>query len=416
VKKRNLAPLVLIAAGAGLAGVMVVVALVATRARTEPMPETPALKVPTGPAGPAEPKKEIAGIDEEALAHDLFEAAERFSKENADKPDLALGKFRDVSAFYPLTSWAAKARDRAASFEEELGTLFEREFESLRQAAGAKAKDGDIVGALATIDAYLAGNPSDILRRRAAIERVVIENAARERFNAAVQAAGSLVKQQKYDEAIASFEAMAKGAMEDVASACSEEIQKLKAAKLAFAAAQSEATAAAAEEKFRAEAARIAPLARARKFDEALAALPVPSDLLKPLAERERAALKAAAQFAAAIEAGAKSRIGQEVAIRTGDKPVRGTLTKATGHCVTVEDREIPYAEMHDDQLILFAFAKGGLSSAAADSYVKTAMYFFYTGKEALARLELATARELGADIAEFEAVWRSGLARVISK
>ena len=412
MKKKSLAPILLIVAGAGLAAAIVVVALVVTRSKAEPMPEAPALSLPTDPAKREPPKTSIPGLDEEALARELYDQAERFSKENADKADVALGKFRDVSATYPLTSWAAKARDRAAALEDELGTLFEREFESLRQAAGSKAKEGDIVGALTAIDAYLAGNPKDILCRRAAIERVVIENAARDRFNAAVNQAGSLAKQQKHDEAIALFETMKKGAMADVASACGEEIEKLKAAKVAFAASLMDNNAAAAEEKFRAEAAKIVPLARSRKFDDAIAAIPAAVDPLKALVDRERSALKAAAQFAAAIEAGARSRIGQEVVVRTADKPAKGTLTKATATSVTVEEREVAYADMADDQLIVFAFAKGGLSAAAADSYVKAAMYFFYTGKDALARLELANAKELGAEIADFEAVWRSGLTR----
>ncbi len=405
-------------AACGVAALLGVVALIFMMGSAPPDPGPAAGNAP--PLIKEPDRKSVApiptapgGLDEEALARDLYDGAEAFAKENKDKPDLVLARYRTVATAWPATTWAAKARDRSASLEEELKKLFENEFESLRRKAQGLAKAGDLKGALDAIDAYLAGHPRDILKRRAAVERAVIENDAREAFNALVRRAGDLCKAGKDDEAIAAFETMAKGAMSDVAVSCAEEIAKIREARKEHEAAKKVAEAAGAEDKLRTTVQKALPLARDRKYDEAAAAIPDAAEPLKALVEDERAALRAASEFWKAVEAGAKAHVGSETILKLGDgKREKGKLTKSGPAGVALGDRDFEWGALHDDQLIKFAFAKGQLVETAPESYLKAAMFFYYAGKETLAKLELATAKELGGDIARFEKVWRAGLMR----
>ena len=395
--------------------------LIAAMMRTEPPPQPvgPLLSpapTPPGP-GPARPPTATTTLDEEKLAKGLFEAAESFAAAGSDTPDLALAKFRAVSTAYPSTSWAAKARERGRLLEEDLKALYEREFESLRLKSEGLARSGDVAGALAAIDAYLAGNPRDVLRRRAAVERVVIENDHRVKFNEAVAVAGGLAKKGAYDEAAALFDAMAKRALPEVAAACREEIERLKSARAAAEEWRLQQAARDAEAKVRVEAAKIPELAKAHRFDDAIAALREPPSL-KQSADDERAALKAAGEFWKAVETGVKARAGAEISVKLGDgKRAAGKLSKITADGFTLGDQAVAFADLHDDQLLLFAMGKGGLAEGSGESYLRAAMYFYFTGKDPLAKIELATAKELGADIERFERVWRAGLVRsAISK
>ena len=67
---------------------------------------------------------------------------------------------------------------------------------------------------------------------------------------------------------------------------------------------------------------------------------------------------------------------------------------------------------LHPDQMLIFAFGREGLPDQAAASYVDAAMWYFLDGRHQLSRLELATAKELGAEIDALESAWKRGFFR----
>jgi hypothetical protein len=60
----------------------------------------------------------------------------------------------------------------------------------------------------------------------------------------------------------------------------------------------------------------------------------------------------------------------------------------------------------------LFGFGREGLPEQAGTSCAAAAMWLFLEGRHDISRLELATARELGAEVDALEAAWRRGFFR----
>lgn len=410
-------------AGLGLAALLAVLVL---RGRSSEPSETPPVPPPTAaPSGTPRPNGHPpVGVpkgtpEEDQAARSLFEAAERIEK---DQPDVALRKYLDLSVKFPFSSWARKAAERSADIEKRLRELFEKEFESARQAAAADVAAGKPQKAIDGLRTFATGTSKDILRRRALAEIEEVENRERTRYNEALLLVEELAKKHKYDEALAALKGASSGSIDEVAKAGEKDAAMLEDARRAWQEYQVRKAAEEAEAGLRAKAKGVIFKARSRRYDEAVKELetlaqdPKHAGFAKVL-EGDRAIAAAAGEFWAAVVKGLKARQGHEVALQTADgKYARGKLVKALEDRAVLKedgaDVEVPLDRMHDDQLVLLAVGRGGLAEGAGDTYAKAAMWFFLEGKQEASRLYLATAGELGFAIEPLERAWRGGYFR----
>jgi hypothetical protein len=127
----------------------------------------------------------------------------------------------------------------------------------------------------------------------------------------------------------------------------------------------------------------------------------------------------AASTFWDAIQKTLKARLNQEVHWRTGaeGKTVRGVLKKIheSGLSVRLEGAaaDTPLDSIHSDQLLTLGINRDGLPEDAGASYAAAAMWFFLEGRAVESKIELATASEMGADVALTESAWRRGFFRL---
>ncbi len=359
----------------------------------------------------------LQAVDEDAIAGARYEEARKFEEGNPKALDQIIAKYRAISWSWPTSSWAGLARERYLLLEESIAVRVGREFEAVRTAADEACGKGDYAGALKAVDRCIASATDAGLKRRAEVERVRVENRMRTAFNDAVAGAVKLAAAGKHEEAAALVEKVAAGVTPELAATCREEAGRIRTAKGASAG----ATKIASEAGLRESAAKLLPALRARDFDAALAGLKDPEAALMPLVEDERAAIRAAGDVWKAVNTGIKARLGTDISLILADRTrVVGRLSKADAGSVQVEIpdgvKTVKLTDLHHDQLILFAFGRGGLADPPPQGCLKAAMFFYYAGNDALAKLHLATAKELGADIAKFEKVWREGLLRSAMK
>jgi len=320
------------------------------------------------------------------------------------------GFARDLSA-------RAEARARAEAKRSKL----EREFEEVRRKAGSLADSGRFAEALQALGAFPVG---DDLRASADAESTTVENACREAYNRLVAEANELVRKGEYESAATRFDALRQAALPEVATRCGEAVSQLRAAGLEASrwreARKSDEAARAVRQG---PAAKILALVRTRRYEEALrnldAALADSSFApVRAALEEERGAVAAASAFWDGFQRALRARVDQTLAIPLSDGTrIAGKLTPVLPDRAVLESGDVSLEArsetIHLDPVVAWTVGKTLPEEPA--TYVKAALFFFCEGRDDLARLYFATAREMGLAFEPSERVFRSGFLRAAS-
>lgn len=377
---------------------------------------------PRPAAAPSAPARPPSAPRAEEAAAALFARAEAFERERPADREGALPLWREVFLRHPATSWARKAEEKHRSGSDALRALLEREFEGVRRSAQALAAAGEHADAVEAVKEFLAAQTKDALRRRAEAEIAALENASREAFNARVPETEDLAKKGQFEKAAALLEELRKGAIPEVAARCDRAVARLREI---GSKARASLDAAKVEEAHRAfregGAAKVLQLLRARRHDEALkeldqaAAAPALAPA-KAAIERERAAVALAASFWEAFLKQLRARTGSEVALLLGSgSRASGKLARVLADRIVLESgdasSEILLDEIHLDQVVAWTVGKA-LAADDPATCVRAALFFFGEGRDDLAKLYFATAREMGRADEAAEQVFREGFLR----
>jgi hypothetical protein len=414
--------IVLAAVGAAAAAI-VAAGLLATRGGGPPPAEGPAPLA--GDRGSARaPKKEpgAAGAPgdaaEERRAKELYDAAEAFERADPGEYERRAAHWRAVITTFPTSIWARKADQNYRATTTALEAFLDREFESTRKDAQALAAAGHYQDAIETIQSFKSAQTRDLLKRRAEVEIGVMENASRLAFNEAATKAKELAAQRDYAAARALFESLAGGAIPEVAARCRTVIDQLRNALAAQALHAESRRKEEARRAFRESAGpKLRSLVRSRQYDDALKELALPSSAaLKDDIARERAAVADASSFWEAFLKTLRSRVGQDASLLLADgRRLAGRIAKIQPDRIVIEAAEgsveAPLDSLHADVLVGWTI---GRALAAEDpmTYLKAAFFFFCEGRDDLAKLYLATAKELNAPTEAAEKVFREGILR----
>lgn len=386
-------------------------------APTERPAGRPSDPVPTRPVA-ADPR----GRAEEKEAKELYDAAETYERAEPGEYEKRIALWREVVTKYPTSSWAAKADERHRAANASLQKFLDREFEGARKDAQSLAAGGFYTDAIEALQSYAASQTRDLLKRRAEAEIAAITQACRTTFNETSAKAKGLVSKGDYAGASAAFESLAKAATPEVADRCRKALAQLETAGKAAADYDRIRKADTARRAFREEAApRILALVRARQYDEALkelsaaAANPAHAGLKDEIAA-ERACVADASSFWETFLKSLRSRSGQDVTLLLTDgKRLSGKIARILPDRVALEVAEgtveTPLDKLHADLLVGWTIGKG-LAAEDGVTYLKAALFFFCDGRDDLARLYLATARELNSPADAAEKVFREGFLR----
>lgn len=419
-----------IALGAGAAGLLGIAGVLLFRRAEPPAGEDrgsrPAESVPSRAAAPEARGREGAGprgeSAEERSSRELYDAALAFDRSNPGDYEARMTRWREVMARYPASSWARQADERYRAASASLQTLLDREFEATRKDAQTLAAAGHFVDAIDTLQSYRSSQTRDLLRRRAEVEISAIENASRLAYNEAIARCRDLAAKGDFRGAIPLVDSVARGAIPEVAARCQKSISELQQAAAARDQFEETRRGDDARKAFREEVApKILGLVRARRYDDALrdlgaaGALPGNAAIREDIAA-ERASVADASAFWEAFLRALRSRLGQEASLLQSDgKRSSGKIARIQDDRIVVESgdtaTEIPLDRLHADLLVGWTLGK---TLAAEDglSYVKAALFFFCEGRDDLARLYLATARELNGPAEAAEKVFRGGFLR----
>jgi hypothetical protein len=368
------------------------------------------------------PQDSRAGDGEDRLAKELYERAEAFERAEPGEYEKRIARWREVVTTYPTSSWALKADERHRAVSASLQAFLDREFESTRKNAQTLTAAGLYVDAIQEIQTYKAGQTRELLKRRAEAEIGAIENASRLAFNEASVKAKDAAARGDFAAASAVFEAVEGNAIPEVAARCRTAIGQLKTAAAARARHLDERKGDDARRAVREEVApRVLSHVRARQYEEALrelsaaAAAPANAAVREEIAA-ERATVADASSFWEAFLKTLKAKSGQEASILLADgHRVTGRIARILPDRVVLEQgeasTEAPFEQLHADLLVGWTL---GRSLPAEDpvSYVKAALFFFCDGRDDLARLYLATARELRGPADSAEKSFREGFLR----
>jgi hypothetical protein len=415
--------------GAG-AGVLLLAVVAFMVLRKDPSPEEGSAAARSESGGrpaktdPARPRTQDnrEGDGEERLAKQLYDRAESFERAEPGEYEKRIARWREVVTTYPTSSWARKADERHRAAAASLQAFLDREFESTRKNAQTLSAAGLHVDAIEAIQTYKAAQTRELLRRRADAEIATIENASRLAFNEAAAKAKDLAAKGDHAGAIAPFETMAADAIPEVASRCRTAVAQLKAAAAARARHVEERRGDNARRAIREQVApRVLGHVRARQYDEALrelsaaAASPANAAVKEEIAA-ERASVADASSFWEAFLKTLKAKTGQEASVLLADgRRMTGKIARILPDRIVLEQGdaplEAPFDQLHADLLVGWTL---GRSLPAEDpvTYVKAALFFFCDGRDDLARLYLATARELRGPADSAEKSFREGFLR----
>jgi hypothetical protein len=367
---------------------------------------------------PADPRDR----SEEKEAKSLYDAADAFERAEPAEFEKRITRWREVVTTFPSSTWAQKADGRHRAATASLQKFLDREFESTRKDALSLSAAGHFVDAIEAIQAYRAGQSRDILKRRADVEIAAIENASRLAFNEAASKAKDLAAQGDLARASAVFESIVKGSIPEVASRCHKAIAQLRTAAAAAAEFEQVRKADAARRALREEIIpKVLAFVRARRYEDALkelsaAAEAAGSAALKDEIVAERTAVADASSFWEAFLKSLRGRSGQDVTILLSDgKRLAGKLSRIQPDRLVLDvpdgTTELPLDKVHADVLVGWTIGKG-LPPEEGLTYVKAALFFFCDGRDDLARLYLATARELSGPVDPAEKIFREGFLR----
>jgi hypothetical protein len=416
----------LLPAGAGVAAAAVLVAILAGRG-TNPDPAESSAPASAERNG-ARPLKMSAAApvgsapdrSEERQAKALYDAAESFEGAEPGDYERRAARWREVVTTFPTTAWARKADERHRAATASLQAFLDREFESTRKDAQALAAAGHFVDAIDTINSFKASQTRDLLKRRADLEIGLLENSSRLAFNETAAKAKELAAKQSFAPAIALFEALAESAIPEVAARCRVAIEQLRAASEAHELWAGTRRGNDARKAFRESSApKLLELVRARQYDDALRELSSAASAnadLKEVIASERASIADASSFWEAFLKALRARSGQDATILLADgKRWTGRISRIQADRIVLDlgdsTVDAPLDKIHADLLVGWTL---GRTLAAEDpvSYLKAALFFFCEGRDDLAKLYLATARELNGQVDEAEKVFRGGLLR----
>jgi hypothetical protein len=412
-------------AGAGAAASAILIVVLALRGKSEPSVDSSApavadrsdLRAPKkAPAdGPASGSRESS---EERRAKDLYDAAEAFERAQPADYEQRAAHWREVVTTYPTSAWARKADEKHRATTASLQAFLDREFESTRKDARALAAAGHFVDALDTIRAFKNSQTRELLRRRADVEIGALENGSREAFNAAAAKAKDLAARRDYAAALALVESVAGGAIPEVAARCRSAIDQLRNAVAAQARHDESRKGEEARRAFRRDVApKLLGLVRARRYEEALQELgSSAAPLLKDDVAAERAAIADASSFWESFLKAARARVGQDATVLLADgRRVSGRIARVQPDRIVLDAADgaadAPLEKLHADLLVGWTLGRT-LPAEDPVSYLKAALFFFCEGRDDLAKLYLATARELSGDAAAAEKVFREGFLR----
>lgn len=367
----------------------------------------------------AEPKR-LDG--DERQAKELYEKAESFERAQPGEYEGRISRWREVVTTYPTTMWARKADDQHRAVVAAYQIFLDREFDSTRKNAQALSAAGHYLDAIEALRSYKAAQAREVLKRRADLEIEAIENASRAAFNETAIKAKDLASKGDYAAATALFEAVTRTAIPEVAARCAVALTQIQAASAAQARHLEVRKGEEVRRSVREETApRVLAQLRARQYDEALkdlgaAAAALPAGSVKEEIAAERASVADASSFWEAFLKTLKARTGQEVGVLMGDgrrltgkvariQPDRFVLESADG------GTDVPFDKLHADLLVGWTIGKS-LPAEDPVTYVKAALFFFCDGRDDLAKLYLATARELNGSVDAAEKVFREGYLR----
>jgi hypothetical protein len=360
---------------------------------------------------------------EDRRARELYNQAEAFERAEPAEYEKRIAHWREVVTGFPASTWARKADERLRAASASLQTFLDREFDTTRKDAQSLSAAGHYVDAIETIQNYKSSQTRDALKRRADLEIGAIQNACRLAYNEASTKARDLAAKGDYAAALALFDSLGVSAIPEVAAKCKTAVDQLTAASAAHARHVESRKGEEARKAFRQEVApRLLAFVRARQYDEALqelstaAALPANAALKDEIAA-ERASIADASSFWEAFLKTAKSKVGQEAAVLLADgKRLSGKIARLQADRIVLESGdEALLDKLHADLLVGWTLGRS-LAAEEAVSYVKAALFFFCEGRDDLAKLYLATAKELNGRIDEAERVFREGFLRSAKK
>jgi len=415
-----------LALGAGVLVVATAGAFVALR-RAAPAESPVAADPGTARSAKPEPGRKKADVPrsddpDEREAQELYEGADTFERSQPGEYEKRMARWREVVTKHPTTSWARKADERHRAAAASLQALLDREFEGARKDAQTLAAAGHFVDAIETLQAYRAAQTRDLLKRRAEVEISALENSSRLAYNEAAAKAKDLAAKGDYAGGIPLFDGVAKGAIPEVAARCQASIAQLKEAVADHGRFEQAKKGEEVRRAFREDTApKLLLLVRSRRYDEALkemsAAAASPAyTLIKDEIAAERASLADASAFWEAFLKSLRGRVGQEASLLLVDgKRVTGKISRVLEDKVVVENgdaaAETPLEKLHADVLVGWTLGKT-LAAEEGLTYVKAALFFFCEGRDDLARLYLATARELNGPADAAEKTFRAGFLR----
>ena len=367
---------------------------------------------PNGPADSADERR----------AKELYDRAEALERAEPGDYEKRIAHWREVVTTYPTSSWAKKADERFRTASALLQNFLDREFEGTRKDAQSLAAAGHFLDAVEAIQSYRSSQAREALKRRADLEIGAIQNASRLSFNETTVRAKELTAKGDYVGAVALFDALAPSAIPEVAARCKTATDQLTAASAAYA---RHAEARKVEDVRRAFRQDVAPrllgFVRAKQYEDVLRELSAASAVeanavLKDEIAAERASVADASSFWDAFLKTAKAKVGQEVVLLLSDgKRVSGKIARIAPDRIVVEVgdgfTDTPFDKLHADLLVGWTLGRA-LPAEEAVSYVKAALFFFCEGRDDLARLYLATAREMNGPADEAEKVFREGFLR----
>src|SRR5882672_2147306 len=378
----------------------------------------------TEKAGPGRRPTDAPAADtgEELEARRLYEAAEAFERAEPGEYGKRIARWREVMTKHPTTSWARKADDRQRAASTSLQALLDHEFDGTRKDAQSLAAAGHYVDAIETLLAYRHAQTRDLLQQRADVEISALENASRLTYNEAAAKARTLADKGDYATAVPVFESVARGAIPEVAERCRKSIGELQQAAAERERFDQSRKGEDVRRAFREETApKLLALVRARRYEEALkemsaAAASAPNAAIKDEILAERASVVDASSFWEAFLRALRGRTGQEASLLLVDgKRVSGKISRVQEDRVVLEPgetaAEAPFDRLHADLLVGWTIGKT-LPAEEGLTYVKAALFFFCDGRDDLARLYLATARELNGPADAAEKVFRGGFLR----
>lgn len=391
-------------------------------AAAAPSPERAPAAAPSGGARKEAADRARQKESEEKAAQQLYASAEAFERATPGDPEKVMPRYLEVYQKHPTTGWGKKAEQRVRAIDQAFQASLEREFQGVKKDSQALAGAGHFTDAIETVADYLKEQTRDALRQRAGREIAALENASREAFNRLAQQASGTAKRGGYAEAAELFVKLKEGAIPEVAARCDAAIAELREAAKAFDASASSKQNEEAHKAFReGPATQVLALLRARRYDEGLKEFDAAPAGLPDLAA-ERGAIVQAAAFWEAFLKTLRSKVNADVTIAlAGPKELRvsGKLVRLGADRAALDTgdatAEALFEKVHVDQIVAWTIGRS-LPAEDAATYVKAALFFFCDGHDDLARLYLATAKEMGADITEPERVFREGLLRAASR